>query len=186
MMRGGLPSCSRRSPHSDDVGDLGHQPSSTNVGRGGAAGSPPRSQHSSAVVAPSSSTSTASSPPSTSTSMVNIPAEAFDSDSDTQTETEPDDDYRRGYHRAVPRGPALRIISHVHEGDEYAAGDVHQHEDADVIEANFVDLVMGVSADDEEDEEEYEDDGDDTILDYCTDTDANGNGDDDDDEDDDL
>ena len=45
---------------------------------------------------------------------------------------------------------------------------------------------MGDSADDEEDEEEYEDDGDDTILDYCTDTDANGNGDDDEDEDDDL
>ena len=62
---------------------------------------------------------------------------------------------------------------------------MHQHEDADVIEANLADLVMGVSADDEEDEE-YEDDGDDTILDYCTDTDANGNGDDDDDEDDDL
>ena len=74
----------------------------------------------------------------------------------------------------------------VHEGYEYAADDVHQHEDADVIEANLADLVMGVSADDEEDEKEYEDDGDDTILDYCTDTDANGNGDDDDDKDDDL
>ena len=74
----------------------------------------------------------------------------------------------------------------VHEGDEYAADDVHQHEDAYVIEANLADLVMGDSSDDEEGEEEYEDDGDDTILDYCTDTDANGNGDDDDDEDDDL
>ena len=74
----------------------------------------------------------------------------------------------------------------VHEGDEYAADDVHQHEDADVIEANLADLVMGDSADDEEDEEEYEDDGDDTILDYCTDSNANGNGDDDNDEDDDL
>ena len=67
----------------------------------------------------------------------------------------------------------------MHEGDEYAADDVHQHEDADVIEANLADLVMGDSAD----EEEYEDDGDDTILDYCTDTDANGNGDDDEDDD---
>ena len=66
----------------------------------------------------------------------------------------------------------------VHEGDEYAADDVHQHEDADVIEANLADLVMGDSADDEEDEEEYEDDGDDT--------DANENGDDDNDEDDNL
>ena len=74
----------------------------------------------------------------------------------------------------------------VHEGYEYAAYDVHQHEDADVIEANLADLVMGDSADDEEDEEEYEDDGGDTILDYCTDTDASGNGDGDDDEDDDL
>ena len=74
----------------------------------------------------------------------------------------------------------------VHGGDEYAADDVHQHEDADVIEANLVDLVMGVSADDEEDEEEYEDDGGDTILDYYTDSNANGNGDDDNDEDDDL
>ena len=74
----------------------------------------------------------------------------------------------------------------VHEGDEYAADDVHQHEDAHIIEANLADLVMGDSADDEEDEEEYEDDGDDTTLDYCTDTDANGNSDDDDDEDDDL
>ena len=73
----------------------------------------------------------------------------------------------------------------VHKGYEYAADDVHQHEDADVIEANLADHIMGVSADDDEDEEEYEDDGDDTILDYCTDTDANGNGDDDDDEDDD-
>ena len=66
----------------------------------------------------------------------------------------------------------------MHESYEYAADDVHQHEDADVIEANLADLVMGVSADDEEDEEEYEDDGDDT--------DANGNGDDDNDEDDNL
>jgi len=74
----------------------------------------------------------------------------------------------------------------VHKGYEYAADDVHQHEDADVIEANLVDLVMGDSADDGEDEEEYEDDGDDTILNYCTNTDANGNGDDDEDEDDDL
>jgi hypothetical protein len=74
----------------------------------------------------------------------------------------------------------------VHEGAKYAAADVHQHEDANVIEANLADLVMGDSLDDEEDEEEYEDDGDDTILDYCTDTDANGNGDDNDDEDDDL
>ena len=74
----------------------------------------------------------------------------------------------------------------VHKGYEYDADDVHQHEDANIIEANLADLVMGVSADDEEDEEEYEDDGDDTILNYCTDTDANGNGDDDDDEDDDL
>ena len=74
----------------------------------------------------------------------------------------------------------------MHEGDEYATDDVHQHEDAYVIEANLADLVMGVSADDEEDEEEYEDDGGDTILDYCTDTDASGNGDGDDDEDDDL
>ena len=74
----------------------------------------------------------------------------------------------------------------VHKGYEYAADDVRQHEDADVIEANLADLVMGVSADDEEDEEEYEDDGDDTILDYCTDSNANGNGDDDNDEDDDL
>ena len=74
----------------------------------------------------------------------------------------------------------------MHESYEYAADDVHQHEDADVIEANLADLVMGVSADDEEDEEKYGDDGDDTILDYCTDTDANGNSDDDDDEDDDL
>ncbi|KAG2612248.1 hypothetical protein PVAP13_4KG265130 [Panicum virgatum] len=62
------------------------------------------------MVAPSSSTSTASSPPSTSTSTVNIPAEAFDSDSDTQMETDPDDDYQQGYRRAVPRGPALRVI----------------------------------------------------------------------------
>jgi len=74
----------------------------------------------------------------------------------------------------------------MHEGDEYAADDVHQHEDAHIIEANLADLVMGDSADDEEDEEEYEDDGDDTILDYCTDSNANGNGDDDNDEDDDL
>ena len=66
----------------------------------------------------------------------------------------------------------------VHEGDKYAADDVHQHEDADIIEANLADLVMGDSSDDEEDEEEYEDDGDDT--------DANGNGDDDNDEDDNL
>ena len=66
----------------------------------------------------------------------------------------------------------------MHKGYEYAADDVHQHEDADVIEAKLADLVMGVSADDEEDEEEYEDDGDDT--------DANGNGDDDNDEDDNL
>ena len=70
----------------------------------------------------------------------------------------------------------------VHEGDEYAADDVHQHEDANVIEANLADLVM----EDSSNEEEYEDDGDDTILDYCTNTDANGNGDDDDDEDEDL
>ena len=74
----------------------------------------------------------------------------------------------------------------VHEGDGYAADDVHQEEDADVIEANLAELVgtMGVSADDEEDEEEDEDDGDDTILEYCTDTDPNGNGVDDDDDDD--
>ena len=74
----------------------------------------------------------------------------------------------------------------VHEGYEYAADDVHQHEDADIIESNLADLVgtnMGVSADDEEDEEKYEDDGDGTILEYCTDTDTNGNGDDDDDND---
>ena len=70
----------------------------------------------------------------------------------------------------------------MHESYEYAIDDVHQHEDADVIEANLADLA-GVSADDEEDEEEYEDDGDDTILDYCIDTDANGNGDDNDDDD---
>ena len=74
----------------------------------------------------------------------------------------------------------------MHKGYEYAADDVHQHEDAYVIEAKLADLVMGVSADYEEDEEEYEDDGDDTILNYCTNTDANGNGDDDEDEDDDL
>jgi len=74
----------------------------------------------------------------------------------------------------------------VHKGYEYAADDVHQHEGADVIEANLADLVMGVSADDEEDKEKYGDDGDDTILDYCPDTNANGNGDDVDDEDDDL
>ena len=74
----------------------------------------------------------------------------------------------------------------VHEGYEYAADDVHQHEDADIVEAYLSGLVMGDSADDEEDEEEYEDDGDDTILDYCTDSNANGNGDDDNDEDDDL
>ncbi|KAG2629012.1 hypothetical protein PVAP13_3KG315800 [Panicum virgatum] len=37
---------------------------------------------------------------------------AFDSDSDTQTETDPDNDYRRGYHLAVPRGATLRIIRH--------------------------------------------------------------------------
>ena len=74
----------------------------------------------------------------------------------------------------------------VHEGAEYAADDVHQHEDADINLADLVGTNMGVSADDEEDEEEYEDDGDDTILDYCTDTNANGNGDDDDDKDDDL
>ena len=74
----------------------------------------------------------------------------------------------------------------VHEDYEYATDDVHQHEDADVVEAYLADLVMGDSTDDEEDEEAYEDDGDDTILNYCTDTDANGNGDDDDDEDDDL
>ena len=74
----------------------------------------------------------------------------------------------------------------MHEGDGYAADDVHQEEDADVIEANLAELVgtMGVSADDEEDEEEDEDDGDDTILEYCTDTDPNGNGVDDDDDDD--
>ena len=52
----------------------------------------------------------------------------------------------------------------VHEGYEYAANDVHQHEEAYVIEANLADLVMGVSADDEEDEEEYEDDEDDNYL----------------------
>ncbi|XP_039771846.1 putative protein TPRXL [Panicum virgatum] len=102
MMPGGLSSCSRRSPHSDDAGDLGHQPSSTDAGRGGVAGTPLRSQHSPAVAAPSSSTSTASSPPSTSTSTVNIPAEAFDSDSNTQMETDPNDDDRRGYCRAYP------------------------------------------------------------------------------------
>ena len=102
MMPGGLSSRSRRSPHSDDAGDLGHQPSSTDAGRGGVAGTPPHSQHSPAVVVPSSSTSTASSPPSTSTSTVNIPAEAFDSDSDTQTEMDPNDDDRRGYRRAYP------------------------------------------------------------------------------------
>ncbi|KAG2639625.1 hypothetical protein PVAP13_2KG020832 [Panicum virgatum] len=112
MMRGGLSSRSRRSPHSDDAGDLGHQPSSTDAGRGGAAGSPLRSQHSPVVVASSSSTSTASLPPSTSTSTVNIPSEAFDSDSETQTETDSDNDDRRGYRRAVPRGPTLRVIRH--------------------------------------------------------------------------
>jgi hypothetical protein len=93
MMRGGLSSRSRRSPHSDDAGNLGHLPSSTDAGRGGAAGSPPRSQHSPVVVAPSSSTSTASLPPGLLCSMVNIPAEAFDSESDTQTMTDPNDDY---------------------------------------------------------------------------------------------
>ena len=70
----------------------------------------------------------------------------------------------------------------MHEGYEYAADDVHQHEDADINLADLVGTNMGVSADDEEDEE-YENDGDDTILDYCIDTDANGNGDDDDDDD---
>ncbi|KAG2642266.1 hypothetical protein PVAP13_2KG196416 [Panicum virgatum] len=43
-------------------------------------------------------------------STVNILAEAFDSNFDTQTETDLDDDYLRGYHLAVPRGPALCII----------------------------------------------------------------------------
>ncbi|KAG2571033.1 hypothetical protein PVAP13_7KG023245 [Panicum virgatum] len=73
-------------------------------------GCPPRSQHSLAVVVLSSFTSTASSPPSTSTSTVNIPVEGFDSDN--QMETDPDDNYRQGYRRAVPRGPALRVIRH--------------------------------------------------------------------------
>ena len=69
---------------------------------------------------------------------------------------------------------------------EYAIDDVHQEEDAGIIEANLADLVRtnGVSSGDEEDEEEDEDDGDDTILEYCTDTDPNGNGVDDDDDDD--
>ena len=40
MMRGGLSSRSRCSAHSDDAGELGHQPSSTDAGRGGAAGTP--------------------------------------------------------------------------------------------------------------------------------------------------
>ncbi|KAG2642233.1 hypothetical protein PVAP13_2KG052817 [Panicum virgatum] len=43
-------------------------------------------------------------------STVNIPAEAFDSVSNTQTEMDSDDDYQRGYHLAVPRGPSLRNI----------------------------------------------------------------------------
>ena len=46
MMHGGLLSCSRHSPWSDDASDLEHPPSSTDAGRGGAAGSPLRSQHS--------------------------------------------------------------------------------------------------------------------------------------------
>ena len=77
-----------------------------------AAGSPPRSQHSPAVVAPSSSTPTASSLslPQMVSFTVTIPTEAFDSDSNTQTETEPDDDYWRGNLLPVPRGPALRIV----------------------------------------------------------------------------
>ena len=76
----------------------------------------------------------------------------------------------------------------MHEGAEYAADDVHQEEDADVIKANLAYLVrtMGVSsADDEEDE----DDEDDTILEYCSDTATNWNGvhnDDDDNDDDNL
>jgi hypothetical protein len=48
--------------------------------------------------------------------------------------------------------------------DEYAIDDVHQEEDADVIEANLANLVRtnGVSSGD-------------TILEYCSDTTANGN-----------
>jgi len=65
----------------------------------------------------------------------------------------------------------------VHEGDKHAADDVHQEEDADVIEANLADLVrtnkgVTISVDDEEDEE----DEDDAIFEYYSDTDANGNG----------
>ena len=57
---------------------------------------------------------------------------------------------------------------------EYAIDDVHQEEDAGIIEANLADLVRtnGVSSGDEEDEEEDEDD---TIMEYCSDTAANGN-----------
>ena len=47
---------------------------------------------------------------------------------------------------------------------EYAIDDVHQEEDAGIIEANLADLVKtnGVSLGD-------------TILEYCSDTAANGN-----------
>ena len=112
MIRGGLSSHPRRSPHSINAGNLGHLPSSTDAGCGGAAGLPLHSQHSPVVVALSSSTSTISSPPRMLSSTVNIPAKAFDFVSDTQTETDSDDDYRRGYHLAVPQGAALRIIRH--------------------------------------------------------------------------
>jgi len=60
---------------------------------------------------------------------------------------------------------------------EYAIDDVHQEEDAGIIEANLADLVrtnkgVTILADDEEDEE----DEDDAIFEYYSDTDANGNG----------